>query len=308
MSRARVLRSGRRKGDYAEGRAGVVEAAETTLRLDPRRSGGYEALALLEPWGAYGARERLLQKALSASPNDPGALTEMCWFCWSVGRFGEALRLAEQASELDPLMAAARLLVAQMRAYVGDFAGCVRMHQELYRRWPGNFAILHGLLNCASTFGFWDEYRQGVAETGRFEGWQAELLNRTIQYGDALASEDPAPRHVLLEKYTAIAEKSGTLPLNYLMALSMLGLTEQALDLAERISFAHVFDPDGPLPSGSFPGTIMGPWSALVRTPRFIGLCDRLGLCAYWTESGRWPDCAEWAPYDFKAEVLGRAS
>jgi tetratricopeptide (TPR) repeat protein len=280
----------------------VIEAAETALRLDPKRGGAYEALAMLEPWGAYGAREQLLERALAASPNEPGALTEMCSFCWSVGRFREALRLAEQASELDPLMAAARLQVAQMRAYVGDYSGCIRMHQELYQRWPRNFAILHGLLNCASTFGFWDDYRQAAAEADHFEGWQAELLRRTMQYGDALASGDPARRQEILERYTTIADKSGTLPLNYLVALSILGLSEPAFDLAERISFEHVFDPDGPLPSGSFPGTIMGPWSELVRTPRFIGLCDRLGLCSYWTQSDRWPDCVEWAPYDFKAE------
>jgi TolB-like protein len=306
-SRASILRSGRRRqGSYAEGRAGVVEAAETALRLDPKRGGAYEALAKLEPWGAYGAREGLLRQALAVSPNDPATLTEMSEFCWSVGRFREALRLAEQAFELNPLMPAAGLHVAQMRTYVGDYEASIRMHQDLYRRWPRNFSILISLLSFACSLNFWDVYRLYLAEVETFGGWQAIYLAESARYADALASEDPGPRRELLDRYSGLVAKSGTVPLNYLDGLSMLGLTQEAYELAERASFAHVFDPDGPLPSGSFPGTVLGRWSALNRAPRFIDLCDRLGLCEYWTESDCWPDCVEWAPYDFKAEVRRR--
>jgi TolB-like protein len=307
-ARALVLRSVRRGTDYAEGRAGVLAATETALRLDPRRGGAYEALALLEPWGAYGAREGLLQQALSVAPNDPGVLTDMSTFCWSVGRFHEALALAEHACELNPLMPGAHLQVAQMLTYVGDYEASIRMHQEIYQRWPRNFPILISLLNFAASLGFWDDYRRFVGEAEQFSGWQATYLRESVRYATALASTDPAPRQELVARYNALVAKSGTVPLNYLDGLSMLGLTEEALDLASRASFAHVFDPDGPLPSGSFPGTILGPWSALNKTPRFIDLCDRLGLCAYWVHADHWPACVEWTPYDFKAEVRRRAT
>ena len=305
-ARAWTLRSGHRKGSYAEGRAGVVEAAETALRLDPKRGGAYDALAMLEPWGAYGAREKLLKKALSFAPNEPRALTEMSTFCWSVGRFREALRFAEQACELNPLMPAARLQVAQMRTYVGDYQTSIRMHQELYRRWPRNFTILISLLNFACSLDFWDAYNQAVGDIQYFDGWQASHLRATLRYAEALASNDPARRLELLERYKALVAKTGTLPLNYLDGLGHLGLADEALTLAEQASFDHMFDPDGPLPSGSFPGTIMGRWSALNKTPRFVDLCHRLGLCSYWTQSDRWPDCVEWAPFDFRAEVRRR--
>lgn len=36
--------------------------------------------------------------------------------------------------------------------------------------------------------------------------------------------------------------------------------------------------------------------------PRFIGLCARLGLVEFWTATGKWPDCADEVPYDFRAE------
>ncbi len=307
-SRALVLRSGHRKTPYVEGREGVLQAAAAALRLDQKRGGAYEALAFLEPWGAYAARERLLEQALAASPNDADTLTEMSIFTWSVGRFRDALRFAERAREVNPLMPAACLQVAQMRAYGGDYAGSVEMHQDLHRRWPGNFSILMDLLNTSSTFGFWDAYLQAVGEIQHFKGWQATFLRETVRYVDTLESGDPAKARELLERYTHLVAKSGTVPLNYLVALSMVGLTKEAMDLAETASFDHVNDPDGPLPSAFFPGTILGPWSELNRMPRFIDLADRLGLCAYWAQSDRWPECVEWTPYDFKALARQRAA
>ncbi len=308
QARAQILRSGRRAQSYDEGRAGVLAAAEATLRLDPRRGGAFEALSRLEPWGAYGPREALLQKALAAAPNNPGALTEMSSFCWSVGRFRDALSLAEQACDLNPLMPAARLQVAQMLGYVGDYEASIHMHQEIYRRWPRNFEILLSLLSFTSSLGFWDVYRAYIGETEHFSGWQGGSLRENRRYTDALETGDPALAADLVERYSALLDRSGTLPLNYIEAISALGLPDRAFGLAERASFDHMFDPDGPLPSGSFPGTVLGRWSALNKSPRFVDLCDRLGLCAYWTATRRWPDCVDWTPYDFKAEVSRRVA
>ena len=305
-ARAWTLRGDHREAPYEIARAGVVEAAETALRLDPKRGGAYAALAMLEPWGAYAERETLLHRALAVSPNDPGLLTELSTLLWSVGRFRDALRQAERACELNPLMPAARLQVAQMRAYVGDYAGSIRMHVEIHRRWPHNFTILADLLNTASTLGFWDAYREAEGEVAQYEGWQGAYLRETLRYVDALESKDPEKAQALLERWSRLVAKTGTLPLNYLVGLSMLGLPDTAMDLAETASFAHVFDPDGPPPSGVFPGTILGPWTTFNRNPRFIDLCDRLGLCAYWVRSDKWPDCIEWVPYDFKAEARRR--
>jgi hypothetical protein len=41
----------------------------------------------------------------------------------------------------------------------------------------------------------------------------------------------------------------------------------------------------------------------MIRDPRFLQLCAKLGLVRYWLESGSWPDCADVVPYDFRAEA-----
>ncbi|HLZ83069.1 MAG TPA: winged helix-turn-helix domain-containing protein [Caulobacteraceae bacterium] len=302
-ARAWTLRSGRRKGLYAEGRAGVIEAAETALRLDPTCGGAYEALSLLEPWGAHRAREILLQRALRARPNDPGPLSSMSTFCWGVGRLRDALSFAERACELNPLFPAARLEVAQMQLYVGNQDASIRMLSELHRLWPPNFTILLSLLSFSSNRGYWDAYRDALPDVANFHGWQAAQLNNAVQHAAILASDDPEPRRAFLEICRSRLAEKGYLGFHFLAQLSLFGMPDEALTLAEQASYDHMFDPDGPLPGSHFPGPIFGPWCAMNQDLRFVGLCDRLGLCAYWAESGHWPDCAEWLPYDLKAAV-----
>ena len=40
----------------------------------------------------------------------------------------------------------------------------------------------------------------------------------------------------------------------------------------------------------------------LRNDPRFSRLCARLGLVEFWTATGKWPDCADDVPYDFRVE------
>ena len=305
--RAWTLRSGKPTGAYAEGRAGVLEAAENALRLDPARGGGFEALATLEPWAAYGAREALLERALRAQPNEPSILSAISTFFWGVGRVREALKFAERACALNPLFPAARLAVAQMHVYVGNQDDSIRMLAELHHRWPENYSILLSLLSFSSSLGYWDAYAKAASDVENFEGWEAKRLSDIVEHAAILSSDDPEPRLRAIENSHARLAANGVLSLSWLVALCHYGLGDEALSMAERADFSHMFAPDGPLPAQEYPGNIFGPWCSLNKSPRFIDLCDRIGLCRYWLESDRWPDCAEWVPYDLKAEVRRRA-
>lgn len=300
---AASLRSGHFAGDFEERRDLVLKAANTALELDPRRGSAYLALALLEPWGAYQLREQLLCKALAATPNDPAILTEMSEFYWSVGRFRDALDMAEKACELNPLMPAAQLHVAQMRAYIGDYAGSISLTLQNRARWPDNAGLLLMLVNCSALFGFWDVYDQVTQDIGQFSGWQGRDLRATKAFGDALRSQDQALIEKRIARYSELIETTGTMPLNLVLSIAAFGQVDLALDLAERASYDYIFDPKGDRPSVYYPGTILGPWSEVMKQPRFAKLCVRLGLSQYWIDTGAWPDCVEWAPYDFRAEV-----
>jgi hypothetical protein len=68
---------------------------------------------------------------------------------------------------------------------------------------------------------------------------------------------------------------------------------------------------DGPPPAGaSSVSTIFIPQlqGGMVRDPRFVRWCAKLGLVHYWLETGNWPDCADDVPYDFRAECRKAAA
>lgn len=303
LARAAVLRSGRCAQPFAEARDGVIGAAQTALKLDPRRGGAHRALAMLEPWGKHAVRETLLRQALDVAPRDPAALTDMSQFCWGVGRFRDALAHAEAACELNPLMPAARLHVAQMRAYVGDYDTSVSMLEELHLRWPQNAGILMALLNWAGSLGYPEVYHRHAGVVAGFDGWQARDLAAVRAYVEAVLTDDMTIKHARLASYRGLLEKTGTITLSLPTGLGFIGLPDAAFELAEQADYAHVFDPAGPTPSLFYPGVALGPWSCLLSHPRFIRVCHRLGLCRYWLETGNWPDCAAWVPFDFKSAV-----
>ena len=304
MARAMILRSGRFEGDYESARDAVLHAANTALRLDPKRGGAHLALAMLEPWGAYRERETSLTQALAVSPNEPAILNAMSNFCWTVGRFEDALEFAQKACELNPLMPAPWLHLAQMKLYGGDYEGGVRLNLDLHRRWPDNPGIMLSLLNTSGYLGFWEIFDEAVVDVERFDGWQADDMRATIAFNRANRSRDPVKIAKRLARYVELVDKTGTIPLNLILSIAELASPDTALDVAEKASYDYIHDPRGDRPSVYYPGTILGPWSKVIESPRFVRLCERLGLCKYWIETGRWPDLIAWAPYNFRKEAV----
>ena len=85
-----------------------------------------------------------------------------------------------------------------------------------------------------------------------------------------------------------------------------LGAHDEAFKMIDQADFSHVFDPAAPPPGGWITESILfatGGDHPMVKDPRFIDYCKKLGLCEYWISSGRWPDVADdpSMPYDFRA-------
>ena len=84
------------------------------------------------------------------------------------------------------------------------------------------------------------------------------------------------------------------------------GELDVAYDLAERSSYAAMFEPGTFYMAGGHNIDFLCSTShnrPMIDDPRFMRLCARLGLAAYWVEQNRWPDCADQVPYDFKSEA-----
>ncbi len=111
----------------------------------------------------------------------------------------------------------------------------------------------------------------------------------------------------VLEDMRQSVRDSGTARLSQAGLLAERGHIDADYEILESASFEHLFTPHGSLPFGELAVNVLfKPGSAALRRDRrFVELFARLGLCAFWAESGEWPDCvAEVAPfYDLKGDA-----
>jgi hypothetical protein len=95
----------------------------------------------------------------------------------------------------------------------------------------------------------------------------------------------------------------GYVDVSRLVYSAHLGLVEEAYRAAETArlgptgSADDIMGPDGYRTSLLFQAGM----PELRNDPRFARLCARLGLVEFWIATGKWPDCADEVPYDFKA-------
>lgn len=120
------------------------------------------------------------------------------------------------------------------------------------------------------------------------------------------AKRDPGTGNLnrWLDALQSDVEQSGGVDISRLVYAAHLGLVDEAYELADKARLG---------PAGTS-GDIMGPdayrtslmfqavMPELRNDRRFPRLCARLGLVEFWLTTGRWPDCVEEVPYDFREE------
>ena len=294
--------------DPTPSRARLVTAAERALELDPALGGAYQALGQLQPLGAYFEREALHRKALAVAPNDPTVLANTSLFFAEVGRVREALAFARAAYDLDPMFPWVTDWLASLLA---DYALRLDEGRALWEKLlalrPDNKLVAWSIVLSAAGHGDWARFDMLVA-VAHERGLNSAPLRRVIYFGETRRNPGPEIRESALRNARENLVRKGALPLGVFTDLYSLGLKDEMFELIDEASFAFMLDPDQRSPYGAFGGS--GIFSAVFdggikHDPRFIRLCAKLGLCAYWVKSDCWPDCAETlaAECDFRAEV-----
>jgi hypothetical protein len=125
-------------------------------------------------------------------------------------------------------------------------------------------------------------------------------------YWDAIRDGDRASLDDWANGLLDGVERAGSVPLNWLFSVAAAGHLDVAYEAVDRASFGEAFDLEGQSRMVDWwPGAIFLRVlsAALMDDPRFLRLCGKRGLVHYWLETGRWPDCADQVPYDFRAEA-----
>ncbi|MFM9852715.1 MAG: BTAD domain-containing putative transcriptional regulator [Sphingomonadaceae bacterium] len=292
--------------EFAHERDAAMLAAARATTLDPSAGLPLGALSLIEPDGNFPAREALLDRALALAPLDPEILKQAADFASSVGRLEECYHYADRAAEIDPL----NPLIAGNRAQaLLDLGQSTEegfaIYDELRGRYPDLDWLIAMPMIVAANMGDRDRAARLLAlPPGTSREYQ--MARRTVEL-------IMGPREALIAHARATVEKqlsrNGRVEIRTIMFMHNVGMTDEAFD-AWRYSdydYRKGHRPDQMLLTGMIFGVTNG---AMRRDPRFLDICDGLGLCAYWVATDRWPDCvAEVAScYDFKAEATARVA
>jgi adenylate cyclase len=290
---------------FAALRAQIVTAAQTALRLDPSLGGAHQALGQLEAKGRFVEREAYHSKALSVSPKEPTVLLDASLFFCELGRAAESLELIVQAYQLDPMRPRVANWYGNMLDTVGRFDDARVFWKHACDLWPANPLIAMNAINAAASRGDWGRFDELVAHASE-AGLNTRTVRGSIAYGLQVRDPTPEVRARALARARNRLAQVGALRALEISNLYKLGLTDEAFDLIDQASFAYMFDPEqrsfnGPLTTATLFNAVYN--SAMMRDVRFVRLCAKLGLCEYWLATGKWPDCADQVPYDFRAEA-----
>ena len=277
-------------------------AADRALALDPSAGIAYVARYALEPrCGAYEAREALLQKARAVSPNDPTVLNASSLSAKALGRRREAFAYSQRAHELDPLYAQGVNWYAVMLSETGRIDEAYRVFSEGARRWPKFDSLIANPISVAACLEDWEQVDAFIADA-KAAGLDTPDIRGVSKLAQMKRNDDQAAIERRLARFRERVARNGRVTFNDMCLLSALGRTAEAFDAIEDLSFAHLFTPEGKLEQGDYGihNIMNASFPALRRDPRFVTLCAKLGLCAYWVKSQRWPDFADEVQYDFK--------
>ena len=223
------------------------------------------------------------------------------WYLRTMGRVRESLEETERAYRLDALDPMSANLVALARMAAGRVAEAVPVYEDLVARVPDMSFPVSSLLRAHA-------FQQDWAAVDRLLALAAKRQLREFQDGLPFirAKRDPTPENIgaWRSALEAHVDKTGCVDVSRLVYSAHLGLVEEAYRAAEtaRLGPAGTSDdimgPDGYRTSLLFQAGM----PELRNDPRFARLCARLGLVEFWMATGKWPDCADEVPYDFKAE------
>lgn len=286
--------------ERAESARRVTREASHALALDAQNS---DALAsrcfVMPPFGRFVEGEPFLER-LRRAPGAGDGRRYVGWLLRHTGRVRESVDADESSYALDRLDPMSANLVALARMASGRVAEAVPVYEDLVARIPQMSFPISSLLRAHAFLQDWDSMDRllALAATRPLREFQD-----TIPF--VRAKRDPA-RHLdtWRRDFAAHVAATGGVDVARLVYAAHLGLVDEAYRAADTARLGpagtseDIMGPDGYRTALLFHASM----PELRNDLRFPRLCARFGLVEFWMATGRWPDCADDVPYDFKLE------
>jgi hypothetical protein len=192
-------------------------------------------------------------------------------------------------------------MAALARMTAGNPADAVPVFEGLLARVPGMTFPIPNLLRAKAFLGDWPAVEPLLESVRKFP-------LREFQDGIAFieAKRDPTPERIggIRDALAAHVARTGWIDLARLVYAAHLGLVDETYRTVEHARLGPTGTADDILGPDAYRPALLFHTSMpeLRNDPRFVPLCARLGLVEFWTTTGRWPDCVDEVPYDFRAE------
>lgn len=276
---------------------------ERCRALDPDNpETNYAEFWLAPAFGDYAAKRASMLRMLAATPNASDAHALAAGHCMFTGQMRRSLQHARAAKALNPRDWAAGIIYASALFIGGSPEEAFDALEAHLADWPDDNLAAAELLVVCAVLERWDRLDALIAPE-RLARYPLREHQPLIAVVCAMRWPMDDNRQFLLAALTERLGKTGAADPMLLFWSFHLGLGDEVLALLRRARFG---------PAGRR-GDMMGivayrtmslfiGYLPAVRAHRaFPELCARLGLVAYWLESGDWPDCADEVDYDFRA-------
>jgi len=279
--------------------------AERALQLDPKNGEAYLALAYLRPSTDWQGREALLLKGSAVDPDWPFLPYHVSKHLWSVGRLADALPVDDRGLALTPFHTGLNAQRAIELASLGRLREAQESVDRVIALWPTDPMSRPLRLWFTAFFRPPEEalavldspgLRPAELEPAAIAAWRDFIRTRQ--------APGPAASAKAIKELTDLADRRLFDRANAVQILAMLGDVDGAF-----AQMTKYIDETGGYHRGMLvlpPAILFYPTTAAMRRdPRFMAFAAKLGLVAYWRNSGKWPDfCADPAlPYNCRKEA-----
>lgn len=291
-----------RAGEVADFVAECQTSARQALRIDPNQPDALVALATLAPiFGRWLEARSSLMRVLETAPDEFVANHELVISDMATGMVRAAVTRTDRLIEADPLTACMIYKGIYQHWSIGDLLGMDQLGERGIHLWPTHPAI-------------WTARLWTLAFTGRIEAATAMLDDEGARPAirgpmlhllkTVLAAASNGNRDEVERAAQAARDAVASGPARAITALFAFGLLHQLDDAFAVAEAYYLREGAGPVPVRRTAGEptindlhrrvtqiLFTPACAEMRAdPRFLTLCKRAGLAAYWEKTGLQPD------------------
>lgn len=283
---------------------GCEEAARRALDIDPKESHARVALAGLAPlFGNWSNARRELLAIIADDPEHAPAVHDLAILEMSTGRPSAAIPLIADLLAKDPFAATFHYKRMYHLWTVGDINGAEQLAARAMQLWPQHAAIWSARFSTLLFTQRADQALRLVSDEcpPAIPPAVATFLRLSAETVIALESGDSSGRAAHIDRAMKLAALGPAQAVAALLAMCALDAVDEAFEIARgyylgqgRAAAPLRWAPGGPTITDQHRRVTQPLFIPAARRmredPRFIPLCEDIGLAAYWEEFALVPD------------------